>query len=250
MKQIERHRLKENDLARSLVGLNRAVEGRGNLVAKIAIGVLVLVVAGIGFNVFRQRGESRGQQLLADAMVALNARVVPASAAGPEGEPAAAQIGATGAFSTEEAKLTAAIPKLQAAADGAPGTAAGITARYYLGGALSAVGRHDEAIKAFEDVTSRAGADTLYGRMARMGRADAQMRAGQVDAAIAGWKELMAQQSNELPADALLVELARAYRVKGDSAEAKKALTQLVDDHPNSPYAPEARADLQGLSGS
>lgn len=249
MKQSERHKLKENELARSLAGLNRAVEGRGNVMAKVAVGVLVLVVAGIGFNVFRQRGESRGQQLLADAMVALNARVVPATAAGPEGEPAAAQIGATGAFSTEEAKLTAAIPKLQAAADGAPGTTAGITARYYLGGALAAVGRHAEAIKAFEDVTSRAGADTLYGRMARMGRADAQVRAGQVDAAIAGWKELMAQNT-DLPADALLIELARAYRLKGDSAEAKKALTQLVDEHPNSPYAPEARTDLQGLSGS
>jgi outer membrane protein assembly factor BamD (BamD/ComL family) len=53
-----------------------------------------------------------------------------------------------------------------------------------------------------------------------------------------------------LPADALLVELARAYQLKGDSAEARKALTQLVDDHPNSPYAPEARTDLQNLSGS
>ncbi|HEY6507344.1 MAG TPA: tetratricopeptide repeat protein [Vicinamibacterales bacterium] len=250
MKQIERHKLKENELARTLAGLNRAVEGRGNVAAKVALGVLVLVLVALGFSMFRQRGESRGQELLADAMVALNARVVPASAAGPEGEPAAAQIGATGAFSTEQAKLTAAIPKLQAAADGAPGTTAGITARYYLGGALAAVGRHDEAIKAFEDVTSRAGADTLYGRMARMGRADAQLRAGQVDAAIAGWKDLMAQQGDELPADALLLELARAYRLKGDSAEAKKTLTQLVDDHPNSPYAPEARADLQGLSGS
>ena len=250
MKQSERHKLKENPLARSLAGLNRAVEGRGNVAAKVAVGVLVLIVVGLGFNVFRQRSESRGQQLLADAMVALNARVVPASAAGPEGEPAAAQIGATGAFSTEEAKLTAAIPKLQAAADGAPGTAAGITARYYLGGALAAVGRHAEAIKAFEDVTSRAGADTLYGRMARMGRADAQVRAGQVDAAIAGWKELMAQQGSDLPPDALLVELARAYQLKGDSAEAKKVLTQLVDDHPNSPYAPEARTELQTLSGS
>lgn len=250
MKQIERHKLKENELARTLAGLNRAVEGHGNVAAKIAVGVVVLVLAGVGFNMFRQRGESRGQELLADAMVALNARVVPASAAGPEGEPAAAQIGATGAFSTEQAKLTAAIPKLQAAADGAPGTAAGITARYYLGGALAAVGRHDEAIKAFDDVTSRAGADTLYGRMARMGRADAQLRAGQVDAAIATWKDLMAQQSDELPADALLLELSRAYRLKGDSAEAKKTLTQLVDDHPNSPYAPEARADLQDLTGS
>ena len=45
-------------------------------------------------------------------MVALNARVVPAGAAGAEGDaPAAAQIGATGTFSTEAAKLNAAHPE-------------------------------------------------------------------------------------------------------------------------------------------
>ena len=86
--------------------------------------------------------------------------------------------------------------------------------------------------------------------LARMGKADAQARGGQVDAAIASWKELVAQQSNDLPVDALLVELGRAYRAKGDAAEARKAFQQIVDQHPNSPYAPMARTELDGLSAS
>jgi TolA-binding protein len=184
-------------------------------------------------------------------MVALNAPVVPAGAAGPEGEaPAAAQIGATGSFATEEAKLNAAIPKLQAAADAAPSSSAGLTARYHLAGALAAVGRHADAIAAFEDVAQRAGESSFYGRMARMGRADAQVRAGQYDAAIAGWKELMTQQADALPVDALLMEIGLAYRAKGDAAEARKTLTEVVDKHPNSPYAAQARAELETLSES
>ncbi len=43
-----------------------------------------------------------------------------------------------------------------------------------MAGALAALGRHDEAITAFDDVTKRAGANSLYGRMARLGKADAQ----------------------------------------------------------------------------
>jgi TolA-binding protein len=250
MKRIERHHLKDNELATTLADLSRGVEARRNQLKWSAVAVLAIVVLGVGISVWRQRQQSRGQELLAEAMVALNARVVPATAAGAEGEPAAAQIGATGSFSTEEAKLTAAIPKLQAAADGAPGSAAGVTARYHLAGALAAVGRHADAIAAFEEVSRRAGPDSFYGRMARMGRADAQVKAGQFDAAIAGWKELAAQHPEDLPVDALLMEMGLAYRAKGDTAEARKTLTQVVEQHPNSPYAPQARAELDAISGS
>jgi TolA-binding protein len=118
-------------------------------------------------------------------MVALNAPVVPTGTAGAEGLPAAAQIGATGTFSTEGEKLRAALPKLKAAAEEYPNSTAGITARYHLGGALAALGQTNEAITAFDEVVTQAGADTLYGRMARLGKADTQARSGQLDAAIA-----------------------------------------------------------------
>jgi TolA-binding protein len=251
MKRIERHHLKENELATNLAKLTHEVEARRSQLLYGIAAILAVVLVAVAVVLWRQSSQSRGQELLAEAMVALNARVVPAGAAGPEGDaPAAAQIGATGSFSTEEAKLNAAIPKLQAAADAAPSSNAGLTARYHLAGALAAVGRHADAITAFEDVAQRAGPTSFYGRMARMGRADAQVRAGQYDAAITGWKELMSQQAETLPVDALLMEIGMAYRAKGDAAEARKTLTQIVDEHPNSPYAPQARAELDTLTGS
>jgi tetratricopeptide (TPR) repeat protein len=249
MRRDERQHLKENELAHTLASLQEFVGPRAKSLGVVVIAALVVAVVAIGAVVIRQRSQSRGQDLLAEALVALDARVVPATAPGQAGDaPAAAQFGATGTFSTEAAKLNAALPKLKAAADAYPDAPAGITARYHMAGALAALGRHDEAIAAFDGVTTRAGANSLYGRMARLGKADAQARAGQLDAAITTWKTMVTQDSADLPVDAILIELGRAYVTKGNAAEAKQAFMQIVDQHPDSPYAQEARTSLEGLS--
>jgi tetratricopeptide (TPR) repeat protein len=249
MKRNERHHLKENDLAGRLTAARDFVETRRSMWLPVGIGVVVIAVLAGGFAIYRNRSSAGGEQLLAEAMVAFNAPVVPTGTPGAEGVPAAAQLGATGTFSTEQAKLTAALPKLQAAADAHPGTAAGITARYHLAGALATMNRTNEAMAAFDQVVEQAGADSLYGRMARLGKAEAQADAGQLDAAIATWKELTTQAADELPVDAILMELARAYLQKGDTAEARKAFTQIVDQHADSPYLADARRELDGLKG-
>jgi tetratricopeptide (TPR) repeat protein len=253
MRRDERQHLKENELAHTLEGLQEFVGPRARPLGLILIGVIVVGVVVLGVTMLRQRSQSQGQELLADALVALDARVVPPNAAGgtEAGDaPAAAQFGATGTFSTEAAKLNAALPKLKAAADAYPDAPAGITARYHMAGALAALGRHAEAIAAFDDVTKRAGANTLYGRMATLGKADAQARSGQLDAAITTWKTMAAQNSAELPVDAILIELGRAYVTKGNTADAKQTFTQIVDQHPDSPYAAEARTSLDSLNSA
>ena len=186
----------------------------------------------------RQRSQSRGQELLAEALVALDARVVPASAAGAAGDaPAAAQFNATGTFSTEAAKLNAALPKLKAAADAYPDQPAGITARYHMAGALAALGRHAEAITAFDDVTKRAGANSLYGRMARLGKADAQAKAGQLDAAIATWKTMVAQDCVRAAGRRDPDRAGAGLRHQGQHrAKRSRPSPQIVDQHPDSPY--------------
>jgi tetratricopeptide (TPR) repeat protein len=250
MKTRERHRLKENDLAHSIAVAREYLEPRTTQVVGLAVVVVLAIAAIVGITVMRGRTDSQAEVLLGEAMVALNAPVVPITATGatPGEVPAAATLGAEGSFTTETAKLNAALPKLKAAADAYPDAAPGITARYHMAGALAALGRHEEAITAFDDVIQRAG-DSLYGRMARMGRADTQAKAGQLDAAIASWKELASQTDGELPKDAILMELARAYAAQGNQEEARRTFTQLVDEHPTSPYSTEARAELETLKG-
>jgi TolA-binding protein len=250
MKRKERHHLKENELVHTIGAARDFFETRQREINLALVGILVVAVVAGGVYFFRQQNQSRGSDLLAEAMVALNAQVVPAGTkAGEDNLPAAATIGATGSFATEAAKLTAALPKLQAAADAYPDSTAGITARYHLAGAFAALGRHEDAIKQFDEVATRAGIGSVYGRMARLGKADAQARAGQLDAAIATWKEMAGVSSPDYPTDAILMELARAYAQKGDKEEARKTFTQIVDQHPDSPYAPQARAELENLKG-
>ena len=249
MKRKERHHLKENELAHSIESARDFLETRQRQIAGAVVGVVVVALGIIGFVVYRQQTQSRGSELLAQAMVALNARVVPTGTTGEENLPAGATLGATGTFSTEEAKLNAALPKLKAAADEYPDSASGITARYHMASALAALGRHQEAIQAFEEVARRSGASSLYGRMARLGEADAQARSGKLDAAIATWKDMTTANADDLPVDAILMELARAYVQKGNTEEARKAFTEIVEKHPDSPYLAEARTELENLKG-
>jgi TolA-binding protein len=250
MKTKHRRELKENEVAQ-LVNATRAyAQEHGNQITAALVVVIVLVVAAFGFYAYRNREQSRGQDLLAQAMVVLNTAVVPVTAsANPGDAPAAASITAKGTFSTETQKLNAAVPKLKAAADAYPDTQAGIQARYHLAASLAALGQQKEAVTQFDDVIKRAGADSLYGRMAQMGKADAQLASGQADAAIATWKELQGKKDANLPEDAILMQLGRAYQAKGNAAEARKTFTDIVDNHPDSPYVAEARKELESLKG-
>jgi tetratricopeptide (TPR) repeat protein len=249
MKRIERQHLKQNELAHTIENAREFLETRQRSIAGTIVGVVVVVLAVIAFMAYRNQTQSRGSELLAEAMVAINARVVPTGTTGEENLPAGATLGATGTFSTEEAKLKAALPKLKAAADAYPDSASGITARYHLAGALATLARSEEAIKEYDEVVRRSGASSLYGRMARLGKADAQAHSGQLDAAIATWREMSTSNTGDLPVDAILIELARAYVQKGNTEEAKKTFTQIVDQHPNSPYLAEARTELENLKG-
>jgi outer membrane protein assembly factor BamD (BamD/ComL family) len=45
------------------------------------------------------------------------------------------------------------------------------------------------------------------------------------------------------------MQLGRAYQAKGNTAEARKTFTDIVDNHPDSPYVADARKELESLKG-
>jgi TolA-binding protein len=250
MKTKHRRELKQNDVAQMVASAREFLQTNGRQLAWSAGAIIVVGVAVLGLFSYRNREQGKGQDLLAQAMVVLNTAVVPVNAETKPGDaPAAASIGAKGTFSTVTQKLNAAVPKLRVAADAYPDTAAGIQARYHLAASLAALGQQKEAITQFDEVVRRAGNDSLYARMAQLGKADAQLSSGQTDAAIATWKELAAKKDANLPEDAILMQLGRAYQAKGNTAEAKKTFTDIVDKHPDSPYVAEARKELETLKG-
>ena len=243
MKTSERHRLKDNELALALGRASDAAKRnqRTLMMTAVAIG-LVLVAAG-GFFAWRNTVEAKAREGLAQAMVIAEARVMAPTPAAAEG---AAATQTPGTYPTEKAKLEAALPKFLATADTYSSSDAGKTARYQAAATLVALGRFDEAVKQYEQLT---GAGGLIGQSARLGKAQAELRAGKHDAAIATFKELSERTDTNLPKEAILLELARAYRAAGKNEDARKTLNQIVEQHADSPFAQAAKTELEKIKG-
>ena len=98
MKRIERKHLKEDELAQRIAAARGYVEPRRKAIMGTAVALVALIAIVVIVSVMRQRSRTESEVALAEAMVALNAPVVPAGVEGAEGVPAAAALSATGTF--------------------------------------------------------------------------------------------------------------------------------------------------------
>ena len=243
MKTSERHHLKHNELALAVGSAQTWYEQNKAAVLGV-VGVLLVIGAGVlGYNAWRSSLDARAAALLAEAMVVEEGRIQPpAPPAGTTNDPTNPGGQLPGTYPTLQAKLETALPKFMAAADAYPTSQPGQLARLHAAETLAQLGRRDEAIAQYDQLTGSSNA--LIARSARLGKSSVQLRAGQYDPAIATLKELAEQKDGALPAEALLMELARAYKLAGKTEDARKTLTQIVEQHADSPVATEAKAEI------
>jgi TolA-binding protein len=196
--------------------------------------------------VAQQRGlESPGAARRGDGRQR-RARHAASTAARPVGQRVAGGPGAAPEFVSNR-ESEAALPKFTAAADAYPSTEPGLTARFHAASALVGLGRFDEAVAQYDRVI--ADGSGLLAQMARLGKAEAQLRGSKYDAAIASFKDLSEKTDTGVPKEAMLLELARAYRLAGKNEDARKTLSQIVEQHADSPSASEARSELEKIKG-
>ena len=238
MKRTERHHLKENELQNLTRQVREAFTKRRGEMLTIVVLVLVLVAAAAGYLGWRARGQSRAHALLAEAMIVQEARV------GPPPSPGKPSNGLY--FPTERERAQAALTKFKVAADAYPSSDAGIYARYQLASTWLALGLPTQAAAAYQQVIDTAG-DGLYGQMARLGLAEAQVTAGQFDPAITTYKDLSQRKDGRLPVDGILMQLGRAYLSAGKRTDAEQTFTKLVADYPESAFSGDAKRELEHL---
>ena len=241
MKSTERHKLKENEFARSVARAREVVETRRSDITRLVFAVVVMLVIVGGYTLWRQSRDNKASAALAQGLAVYEAPVVPVAAPKP-GSPMPVQ--QAGTYQTEQAKLEAALPKLIEAANQYPNTEAGITARYYAASTLAALGRFAEAEQRFQEVADKAGSK-IYARTARLGVAEAQVAQGKFDNAITIYREISADTNAQLPADGVLMSLGRACVRAGRKDEAVRAFTRVVDEFPQSPYVTDAKRELE-----
>ena len=241
MKATERHKLKENEFARTVAHARQVIEARRRDLG-LTILVVVLALAAIaGYTWWRYSRNSQAESLLAAALAVNEAPVVAPTEPTP-GSPVPVE--QPGTFRTEQAKLEAALPKFVEAAERYPATEAGIAARFHAAGILASLGRHAEAEQRYQEVVAKAGG-SIYGRTARLGLAGVQFAQGKHDSAIAIYRELSTDANSQLPIDGVLMQLGRACLLAGKKEDAARAFTRIVEEFPESAYVADARRELE-----
>jgi TolA-binding protein len=241
MKSTERHKLKENEFARSVERAWQTLDTRRRDITMVLVAVIALLVLAGGYSWWRQSKAAKANTSLAAALAVYEAPVVAPAAPAP-GSPM--PVPQPGTYGTEQAKLEAALPKFVATAEQFPNTDAGITARYHVAGILASLGRFPEAEQRYQEVIDKAGS-RIYGRTARLGLAGAQVAQGKFDSAIAIYTELSRDANSTIPVDGVLMQLGRAYVKAGRQEEATRAFTRIVDEFPQSMYAADARREME-----
>ena len=239
MKGSERHRLKENELSHALEDATARLQEHRSTVMMGAGAVLLVLVAGLGYWAWTTRSQNRAQTLLGDAIVIMQS---------PVEEKPGAKPGVTG-YPTVQARAEAALAKFAEVYNAYPSTDAGVASRYYAASALAMLGRHAEAAARFQETADRAGANSFYGRVARLGVIEAHAQAKKYDEAITVAQALVNNTADDtIPRDALLMELGRVQAAAGKKAEAKQTLDKVIADFPGSPYVEEAKRMLAELT--
>lgn len=244
MKHAEKEHLKENEVAEVLAAASETLGKNRSQLLAIGGGLLALVVAVGGFAMWSRSKDNTVAGLLADAMVVFDAPVQAPIAPDPGSTAAPTQM--PGTYPTEKAKLEAALPKFLAAAESSADSAPGRMARLHAASILMFLGRFDEARTHYDRL---AGGNDIVATGAALGKAQAQMRAGQFDAAVESLKPLSTATTGTMPVEGVLMELARAYRGAGKVEDARKTLNEIVEKHADSPFAAEARAELDKMKG-
>jgi TolA-binding protein len=239
MKSTERHHLKQNDIERLTVQATHTLEARRREIIAGLVIVVVLLAAGIGYFVWRERTDGRAYSLLADALAVEEARVGPPAAPGTPSPSLS--------FPTERERAQAALTKFKIAADAYPASDAGIFARYKQAANHMTLADPAAAAAAYQDVIKHAGGGDIHGQMARLGLAEAQARSGQFDQAINTFKEMAQRKDGPLPVDGILMQLGRTYINAGKRTEAQQTFTRLVEEYPESPFNADAKKELEGL---
>ncbi len=241
MKRTERHKLKENEFARTVEQAREVLGERSRDITVVLVVAVALIAAIGGYFAWRSSQQSRASGMLASALAVFEAPVVPPAAPAPGSAPPLPQ---PGTYQSLDEKLNAALPKFLDTANRYPRTPHGVTARYYAAGILATLGRPAEAEQQYQQVIERAGS-TIYASTARLGLADVQVAQGKYDSAITIYTELSRDSQSRLPLDGVLVQLGRAYAKAGKKDEAVRAFTRVVDEFPQSVYGADARRELE-----
>jgi hypothetical protein len=236
MKGTERHHLKQNEFAASTARVLTTVQENRDRIVLFGSIVAAVLVIGLAYWFWQDWRQSKAGAMLGAALAIEQSPIAPPSTLPGVGQTA-------GTYPTEQARHEAALKAYQQVADSYGSTPDGLTAQYHVAMTLMGLGRSAEADRAFQVVIDRGG-KSVYGPMARLGRASVLIHDRKYDEAITVLGQLAADRDGPLPIDGVLMELGRTYLKAGKPQDARATFKRIVDEFPESPYASDARQQV------
>ena len=232
-----RTHLKRHLFWEALLKIRAFVTQSSVLKPALAVGALVLVLSGLYYG--QKYRISAAESAFARATEVFHQQVGPTAPAGLEGGLR---------FNTEAEKFQKAKTMFDDVASRYKSLPAGPRARYYSALSLLELGQSKEAEVALREIAALRNPDAIEPAMARLRIADLMLREGRAAEAATYYQTLIGDEASALPRDLLLYGLAESLEAAGQKIEARAAYLDLVNRHPQSPYAQDARQKIDALA--
>ena len=149
-------------------------------------------------------------------------------------------------FTTEIARCEAAREEFAPIVQRYGRTPSGRVASFYLGLCEISLGNGEAATEALQQAAGASQEIIATVSLYRLGQL--QLAEGKLDEAIASFDLLLARNSDAFPADEALMSKARAQEAAGDQRGAMISYQRVVDEHPDSFSATDARGRVEELA--
>jgi tetratricopeptide (TPR) repeat protein len=243
MKRELKKQIKQDELVSGFQQASRWTSAHGSEVKVTVAVVAVVALAAFGVTSYLSHQRAEAERAFAKALDTFHS---PVSTELPEGfEPPPGPV-----FTSAAEKHRKAAAQFDEVARKYGSFDAGRRARYYAALARTELGEYDAAEKSLSEIAAQRDRDALEASLARLALADLHRRRGQVDKAIEDYRRLIGDSSFVLPRDHVLLQLASTLEAANRPAEAGAAYRRLVEEFPNSVYAPEARRRADYLAGA
>lgn len=237
-REVRRDKFREGALRR-VEAVGDRLEGQGRAILYGLAGLALVGLLAFGYSLWSARKENEAQRAMGRAIEIATAQV--ASASAPPAGPGASEL----TFPTERERAERAAEEFKKVADkyGEPFRS---QANYFRAANLLSFDRA-QGTSQLEALTK--GSNEEVATWARFALAQARESDGQLDAAVALYKELAAaREPRVVPADTVNLRLASVYEKQGKNAEAAELLFNMVKaareakDKAGKPVTPSAAA--------
>jgi predicted negative regulator of RcsB-dependent stress response len=229
MDRQHRHDLKHDKFVDEIGALSVRARDNQRMLLTIALGVLAVALGVFGIYFYRSNRETKAQAALATAIASAEGTVGeqrPANSTGPH-------------FKTEAERMTTAEKQFKDVQSNFSGTDAADVASLYVARLAAGKGDVKTARTLLEDFVSEHD-DNILGRSARFSLYQLRIENGEAVQVAKELEEELKKSEPVLPGDSLLVLLAQAWDVQGNSAKSRDAYRRITTEFPESPYVVDA----------